>query len=86
MLWLKVKLGESVYVDGEKLTLVSKDRYSILVKFRGEHYSIDRNDRCPFPTFTLHAGDLSKGLRLGFEAPFNIAIRRESLETKLPPE
>ena len=77
MLWIKVKVGESVSIDKSTLTLIDKSYEGILVSLDGEHYSIDRGEYYRFPTFTLHSGTNPKGLRLGFEAPKSVVIRRK---------
>lgn len=80
MLWIKLKVGEAVLVDNEPMQLVFKDTYGIVVSFRGAQVHVDRYSSHVFPTFTLHSGDRSRGLRLGFEAPDSVRIRRSRFE------
>ena len=76
MLWIRVRVGESVSVGDSILTLVDKSQEGVLVDLDGEKYSVDRDGFYEFPTFTLHAGNKPAGLQLGFEAPQEVRIRR----------
>lgn len=76
MLWLKVKLGKSVYIGDCVLTLLAKNRCSITVDIDGEQHAVARNSCKEFPLFTLYTGE-RHGLRLGFEAAPEVQIRRE---------
>lgn len=84
MLWVKVKVGESVNISGEPLTLLAKNETYVVIEFGGMPYTIPRNIRKQFPNFVFVAGSSNSGLRLGFEAPEHILIRREKLEVKFP--
>lgn len=77
MLWLKIKPGNSAYIDGSTLTLLSKNRYGITVYFREENYTIAYGSSRKFTDFTLHVANFGKGLRLGFDAPAHVHIARE---------
>lgn len=81
MLWIKVKVGEVVYIDEQPLTLIAKDGKSMTVSFAGQRYTISRRTSHKFPTFTLVPGNTDSGLRVGFDAPQSVHIRREKLET-----
>lgn len=76
MLWLRVRVGESVYVGDSKLTLVEKNKLGVTVELDQRLYTIGRNKSRQFATFSLHAGNAGKGLRLGFDAPQNVDIWR----------
>lgn len=80
MLWIKLKVGEAILVDNEPLVLEYKDAYGVVVSFQGEKISVGRYSSYAFPTFTLHTGDRTRGLRLGFEADSSVRIRRSKLE------
>lgn len=80
MLWIKLKVGEAVLIGDEPLVLTYKDAYGVVVTFQGEKVHVDRYSSYEFPTFTLHTGDRIRGLRLGFDAPENVRIRRSKLE------
>ena len=84
MLWLQIKLTERVFINNVVLTLLAKEPADITVDIDGEQHKVPYNGSKKFPTFTLHARDFGKGLRLGFKASPNIHIRREKYETQLP--
>ena len=81
MLWIKTKVGGSVFVGTSKVTLVFRGRQSVLVSVDGKQYPIARGGHKEFPTFTLHIYSGDKSLKLGFDAPQHISIRRAELET-----
>jgi hypothetical protein len=76
MLWIKLKIGEAVFIDNVALVLEYKDSYGIVVKYMGNQVAVKRDSSFNFGKFTLHSGDRHKGLRLGFEAPPEVIIRR----------
>lgn len=80
MLWINVRIGESVLIGDSVLTLLAKNAHSVAISLDGEQHTIPKNTRTEFPTFTLLPGSLSHGLRLGFDAPLTTRIRREKLE------
>lgn len=85
MLWLHVKVGESVHVGDSAVKLIDKNKHGIVVMIDRATYNVPRDTWIEFPQFTLHAGCSSRrNLRLGFEAESHVKIRREKLETRLP--
>lgn len=76
MLWIKVKVGGSVQIGEELLTLLAKDRNSLTIDLNGKEYRLNRTHSYKFKNFTLVTGMPERELRFGIDAPNHIPIRR----------
>lgn len=84
MLWIKVKCGEAVYINDKPFMLVEKQKAKVVVLFEGRKYIVSYDSCLDFPDFIFMPGRTNSGLRLGFEAPRDVRIRRAKLEVKFP--